>query len=572
MKCAIYVRVSTETQASKGYSLAAQEKAGIELCKKNGWAHDVFLEAGRSADKETLDNRPELQRLLELADEGCFDCCFATELDRLSRNPVTLAYIKKVFRDNGVKIVTLGQTFDLTEDEDDFMSDLLGILAKRENRVRVRRSERGKLEAALKGKWVGGIHPFGYAKDTQNKLIPHPEENQVYSQIVRWCLEGLGAVLIARRLNAMGVKTKGTSEYHKGKIFCWQSGTVHRLLTNPLYKGSFGYKGHMISIPSLVSQDTWNQVQEAVARRRNGSPAETKHFYLLQGLLECGRCGRRLFGRIKSVSRCGNWGCEQRLNALMNNGKYKGKCPKCGSLEVHQGEDRVYVCLSKRADPEPRSCGLKSPNLDKVERVVWEQVRRIVFNTDLVRKAIEHGQAEGFVDSVEIEAEEGRLRHEIEARDAEIVDLVRRRGRYQHLSDDDIDRAILQVKQEKDALIQQREKLTKQIQKLDTARGNLSRLEATFRTLAKKIDKFTPQERYEFIHLIISRIIVDYDEKAKTHHLKMELAIPLEIPQGELAEVLHLQHHSCRRWFSRRWDESEARRGLAGTSWSFVPR
>ena len=141
MKCAIYVRVSTETQASKGYSLGAQEKAGIELCKKNGWDYEVFREAGRSADKETLDNRPQLQRLLELADEGRFDCCFATELDRLSRNPVTLAYIKKVFRDNKVKIATLGQTFDLEEEEDDFISDLFGILAKRENRVRVRRSE-----------------------------------------------------------------------------------------------------------------------------------------------------------------------------------------------------------------------------------------------------------------------------------------------------------------------------------------------------------------------------------------------------------------------------------------------
>jgi hypothetical protein len=335
----------------------------------------------------------------------------------------------------------------------------------------------------------------------------------------------------------MGVKTKGTSEYRKGKTFRWQSGTAHRLLTNSLYKGSFEYKGHTISIPPLVSQETWNQVQEAVARRRNGSPAEAKHFYLLQGLLVCGRCGRRLFGRIKSTTRCGNWDCEQRLNALMNKGQYKGKCPKCGGSEVNQGEDRLYVCLSKRADPEPRSCGLRSPNLDKVERVVWEQVRRIVFNTDLVRKAIEQGQAEGFVDSVEIEAEEGRLRHEIEARDAEIVDLVRRRGRYQHLSDDDIDRAILQVKQEKDALTQQKEGLTRQLQKLDVARGNLSRLEATFRTLAKKIDKFTPQERYEFIHLIINRIIVDYDEKTKTHHLKMELAIPLEIPQGEPSKV-----------------------------------
>ena len=42
MRCAIYVRVSSEKQANKGLSLEAQKKTGMELTQSKGWTHEVF--------------------------------------------------------------------------------------------------------------------------------------------------------------------------------------------------------------------------------------------------------------------------------------------------------------------------------------------------------------------------------------------------------------------------------------------------------------------------------------------------------------------------------------------------
>jgi site-specific DNA recombinase len=45
MKVAIYCRVSSEEQASKGVSLRDQKERGIEFCEKNGYEYEVFEES-----------------------------------------------------------------------------------------------------------------------------------------------------------------------------------------------------------------------------------------------------------------------------------------------------------------------------------------------------------------------------------------------------------------------------------------------------------------------------------------------------------------------------------------------
>lgn len=163
MICAIYTRVSSSQQVEKGLSLEAQSKAGIEVCKRRGLKYKVFPEPGRSAKDETLDNRPVINQILDEVEEGKYQYLFVTELDRLSRHPASMAYIKKVCSKHKVKVITTHQDFDFEEDEDDFLSDLYSILAKRENRLRMKRVARAKIEAVKQGKWITSIIPFGQA-------------------------------------------------------------------------------------------------------------------------------------------------------------------------------------------------------------------------------------------------------------------------------------------------------------------------------------------------------------------------------------------------------------------------
>ncbi|MFA6321829.1 MAG: recombinase family protein, partial [Candidatus Omnitrophota bacterium] len=301
--CAIYTRVSSKDQAVKGFSLDAQEKIGKELCKRNKWQYDVFVESGRSADKETLDNRPSLEKILDIAEDKNIQFLFVTELDRLSRNPVTLAYIKKILSDNDIKVITPSQTFDFRDDEDDFMSDLLGILAKRENRLRVKRSRRAKDEAVRLGRWVGATLPFGFTKQPcvgdrlkHNQIVPHPQEKKIYLQMVEWSLSGIGTNSIAAKLTEMGVPTRFSNEK---KTYKWKAGVVLRILRNPIYKGDYSFGKASSTIGGIISPEKWQVLQENLKKNYNNAARNTKRFYLLRGLLRCKRCGNRLYGMIK---------------------------------------------------------------------------------------------------------------------------------------------------------------------------------------------------------------------------------------------------------------------------------
>lgn len=516
MNCAIYIRVSQESQALKGHSLDAQEKEGIRICKQNGWSYQVFKEAGRSADKDTLENRPQLQKILELADEEKIKYCFVTELDRLSRNPITLAYIKKVFSDNDVKVVTRSQTFDFKDDEDDFISDLLGLLAKRENRLRVKRSKRGLLESILKGGWVGGAMPYGYRRENK-KIVPDPEEKKTYSMMVDWSLEGKGSNTIARTLNDMGVKTRATGVWKKwayggriikNPVFKWKSGTVLRILKNPLYKGEFIYKGHKISTPALISKEKWQQIQDNLKKNYNNAKRDTKRFYLLRGLLYCKKCGRRLFGFIK-------------LSRGM----------------------RLYSCLSKRPDPEPRFCGLKNINLDKLNHLVWEKSREIALSSSKLKTAIESQREDFFVNGVELEVQITQLERLIQSKDEEVKDILRRKNKYKSITEEDIEKVISDIKNEKNDLLIQKHEWEDRLNKVQRAKEQAKHIENYFKIVSQNIDKFSEQERYEFLHTLIDRIIIDYDETSKKHTVEIVYIIPTE----ETPDITHHLRHSDRR-------------------------
>ena len=133
-KIAIYVRVSTEAQVREGFSLDAQKQKGIEKAKDLDLDYDIFEEKGQSASSEKIEDRPILNKLIDLCDKGIYKYVFVTELDRLSRNELVSALIKKIFRDNSVIVYTLNQKIDYSNYEDEFISGLLTLLSRRENK------------------------------------------------------------------------------------------------------------------------------------------------------------------------------------------------------------------------------------------------------------------------------------------------------------------------------------------------------------------------------------------------------------------------------------------------------
>ena len=95
-KVAIYVRVSTTSQAEEGYSIDEQIAKLKSYCDIKDWTlYKIYKDAGFSGSNI---KRPGLQSLIADAKNKHFDTVLVYKLDRLSRSQKdTLYLIEEVF-------------------------------------------------------------------------------------------------------------------------------------------------------------------------------------------------------------------------------------------------------------------------------------------------------------------------------------------------------------------------------------------------------------------------------------------------------------------------------------------
>jgi len=169
-RAVLYIRVSTDMQAEK-FSLPAQEKLTKELATKHGWEIvKTYRDEGFSGS--WIEKRPQFSALLKDAGSKKFQAVVVTDFDRLARpdNLKDLGHIQEVFIEHDVKIVTLSDIIDLSDDDQWFVSSLLGIVAAKEKKKIISRMKRG-IEAKKEAGWFyGGIPPSGYQWDGEGSL------------------------------------------------------------------------------------------------------------------------------------------------------------------------------------------------------------------------------------------------------------------------------------------------------------------------------------------------------------------------------------------------------------------
>lgn len=80
-----YFRVSSSIQ-EKGASLEVKDMRGRKIAEERGLEYIPYPEGSASSHSETLDKRPQLQKLLLKIRDGDVKHIFAWDMDRLSRN------------------------------------------------------------------------------------------------------------------------------------------------------------------------------------------------------------------------------------------------------------------------------------------------------------------------------------------------------------------------------------------------------------------------------------------------------------------------------------------------------
>ncbi len=300
----VYLRVSTARQAKRdgeieGYSIPAQRTSCHKRAHELDAAVEEFVDAGASARSA---DRPGLQALLaRLADpsQPPVDYVIVHKLDRLARDRADDVAILLAIRQAGATLVSVSEMVDETP-AGTLMHGIVASFAEYYSRNLSTEAKKGMSEKVKRG-GTPGQAPIGYLNvvhrvdgtDIKSVVI-----DEVRGHHMAWAFEqyatGEWSIAALRdELEARGLRSRPTKKYVGTPLSRAQ---LHRLLSNPYYKGLIRFKGVLFEgkHPPLVDEITWQQVQDVLAGRRIAGDRSWKHGHYLKGSLRCQRCGGRI--------------------------------------------------------------------------------------------------------------------------------------------------------------------------------------------------------------------------------------------------------------------------------------
>lgn len=285
LRCALYLRVSTDEQVLHGYSLDAQLDELTSFAKAHKMKiYDVYRDEGYSARKKWT-KRKEFVRMIRDVEAERFDVILFIKLDRWFRSIADYYKIQEVLEAHHVTWMTTMEQYDTTTANGRLAVNIRLSVAQDESD---RDSERIKFvfDAKLKRKEViSGSLPIGLKIDENKHVVFDEDTKQI-------------ALDMFDHFEATNSK-RGTLLFLKEKYdryFCYD--TIMRSLQNTLYKGE--YRGDKNFCPALIAPDRFDRIQ--VLAQRNVRVRGTNREYIFTGLLVCSSCDHYLVGHTSKYS------------------------------------------------------------------------------------------------------------------------------------------------------------------------------------------------------------------------------------------------------------------------------
>lgn len=343
-KVAIYIRVSTTSQAEEGYSIDEQKDKLKSYCQIKDWnVYKVYTDGGFSGSNT---ERPALEKLINDAKNKKFDTVLVYKLDRLSRSQKdTLYLIEEVFIKNGIEFLSLQENFDTSTPFGKAMIGLLAVFAQLEREQIKERMQLGKLGRAKAGKsmmWARTSYGYDYHRDTGTMTINELEAIAI-RDIFESYLNGMSVTKIRDMLNDKYPKTPN-----------WHYRIVRGILANPVYCGYNQYKGHVFlgNHEPIITEEVFNETQEELKIRQQTAlekfnPRPFRAKYMLSGIAQCGYCGAPLaitFGTIrKDGTRNIRYQCKNRFPRATKGVTVYNDNKKCDSGFYEKTDIEKYV-------------------------------------------------------------------------------------------------------------------------------------------------------------------------------------------------------------------------------------
>jgi site-specific DNA recombinase len=320
----LYIRVSTDEQADKGYSLAHQKERLEKYCEIHGYEVVALYNDDHSAKSF---ERPQFKKLLESVkkNKNSADLLLFTKWDRFSRNAGDAYAMINTLAKLGIEPQGIEQPLDLSVPENKLMLAFYLAAPEVENDRRALNVIVGIRKAKREGRFIGKA-PKGYINVRNERGVARidivPEEAKhikwVFNEIAKGkkCLED-----IRKEVNTRGLVI--------------QKSYFATMIRYPLYCGLISvskYKDEEAQLVQgqhtpIISQALFDKVQDIINGRKRNTPATNrqKDEFPLRGFLECRKCGRPLTasaskgnGGFYNYYHC-QIGCGERIKAEVAN-------------------------------------------------------------------------------------------------------------------------------------------------------------------------------------------------------------------------------------------------------------
>jgi site-specific DNA recombinase len=442
---ALYVRVSTDKQAQKeDGSIDTQldrlnAMVTYKCAQGENWVVTETLVEGekdgeRHGKSAKNTDRPAYQKLLELVRARLIDVVAVTKLDRIARNLFDFLHLMKVLNDHNVVFACMRENVDYGTPHGRMMANTIASMAQCEREITSARVKEKVGWRAEKGLPLGGP-AIGYRMDKKLFAINEPFAAHIRAADALY-LETESADQVVREFRKRGYRTPSGAFYTKPMI-C-------RLLRNPAYAAKVEYQGAIYDgqWPAIRAWERHLRIQAIMDRnnhRKHGGRRQPRDYaYLVQTLLRCGECGRRMSpkpgtgrnGRAYHYYVCGT--AEKSLGT---------DCPQrfvpaepldravLGFMkELHLQPERVLAIARKSNELSSETVG----KLRKDYQRIREQLGNVKQKLSHLADVLAQGGAPAFAtireklasleaERVELETAEGRLKAELDAESTQAV-------------------------------------------------------------------------------------------------------------------------------------------------------
>ena len=228
-RAVLYARVSTDEQATSGYSLAQQIEALREYALREGY--EVLEEVSDPGQSGASLERPGMDRVRDLvaSEAGSVSVVLAQDRDRFAREPAYLYLLRKEFEEHSCKLRALNDRGD-DFPEGELTDGILDQLAKFERAKLAERSRRGKMRKAREGH-VGVTTPkYGFRyNEARDGLVLHEPEMRVVEKIFRMAAEGRGVMAMRTHLRSEGIPSPKGGEV-------WDTRMLRLMVASDIYR------------------------------------------------------------------------------------------------------------------------------------------------------------------------------------------------------------------------------------------------------------------------------------------------------------------------------------------------